>query len=81
MREGYDGHPLTDEQKRATTVKSRIRVWVEHTFGHMTTAMGGITVTQIGLRRAKPRCSLWDLAYTMWRSTVIARGTRIGAVA
>jgi IS5 family transposase len=64
---GYRGHPLTEEQKAANKVKSKIRVRVEHIFGHMTNAMGGLYIRCIGIVRAKCTIALKDLAYNMYR--------------
>ena len=49
----YRNNPLSEEQKASNTTKSRIRVRVEHVFGHMVTSMGGVIIHTIGLARAE----------------------------
>jgi len=70
---GYRNHPLTDEQKANNREKSRIRARVEHVFGHMTIAMGGITLRCIGIVRAESHTALRNLAYNMSRYTTLRR--------
>lgn len=64
---GYRNHPLTDKQKESNREKSRVRVRVEHVFGHMTNSMGGIFVCCIGKRRAACAVALKNLAYNLSR--------------
>jgi hypothetical protein len=49
---GHWAHLLSKSQERENKKKSHIRVRVEHIFGYMTEAMGGITVRCIGKTRA-----------------------------
>ena len=72
---------MTEAQKRRNKAISATRVRVEHVFGHMTKAMGGITVSCVGIARARARCALRDLAYNMHRITVLPIGYPIGAAA
>lgn len=64
---GYRNKPLTEEQKRQNTEKSRIRVRVEHIFGFMTNSMKGMTIRYIGLARAKFAIGMMNLVYNMCR--------------
>jgi hypothetical protein len=59
---GYRGKVLDEHQKASNTVKFRVRARVEHVFGHMENAMGGIGLRTIGLARAKLGVVLMDLA-------------------
>ena len=38
---GYRNQPLTKSQMRSNRAKSRIRVWVEHVFAHITNCVNG----------------------------------------
>jgi IS5 family transposase len=67
IEKGYKNNPLTDEQKASNLEKSKVRVRVEHVFGHMTNSMGGMTVRCIGLRRARCAIALKNLAYNLSR--------------
>ena len=64
---GYRNKPLTEEQKASNREKSRVRVRVEHVFGHITNAMGGMTIRCIGLRRARCAIAFKNLAYNLSR--------------
>jgi IS5 family transposase len=63
----YRNTPLTEAQKVSNKAKSTIRVRVEHVFGHMETAMGGMAIHTIGLARAKVKMTFKNLAYNMHR--------------
>lgn len=73
---GYRNKPLTEEQKASNKEKSRVRVRVEHVFGHMTNSMGGIYVRCIGLRRATCAVSLKNLAYNLSRYAYLCRAKK-----
>lgn len=64
---GFRNVPLTDEQKASNREKSKVRVRVEHVFGHMTNAMGGMTIRCIGIVRARCVIALKNLAYNLSR--------------
>ncbi len=51
----YRNKPLTPEQEAANTERSRVRVRIEHVFGHIETAMHGCYVRTIGIARAKAK--------------------------
>jgi IS5 family transposase len=70
---GQKDHPLTDEQKASNREKSRIRVRIEHIFGHMTYAMGGLTVRCIGIIRAECVIAMRNLAYNLSRYATLRK--------
>jgi IS5 family transposase len=59
--------PLTEEQKASNRAKSKIRARVEHVFGHMTNAMGGLFIRTIGYLRACFQIGVKNLAYNLMR--------------
>jgi IS5 family transposase len=71
----YRNKPLTPEQDAANTARSRVRVRVEHVFGHIETAMNGCWVRTIGLMRAQAKIGLEILAYNVSRFTFLMRGS------
>ena len=66
--------PLTPEQDAANTERSRVRVRVEHVFGHIETAMNGCYVRTVGILRARAKIGLENLAYNVSRFTFLMRG-------
>ena len=72
----YRNKPLTPEQKAENREKSRIRVRVEHVFGHMGGAMQGLKIHTIGLARAKVKVTFKNLAYNMQRFAFLTRRQR-----
>lgn len=68
---GYRGNPLTENQKKINTSRSRIRVRVEHVFGHMKKCMSGFDIRTIGLQRAEIQIGLKNLAYNISRSSYL----------
>jgi len=78
---GKKNRPLTEEQKANNREKSRVRVRVEHVFGHMTTAMGGLTLRCIGIARAESNIVLRNLAYNLSRYTTLRRLHRAPSLA
>lgn len=69
----YIGRPLTDLQKAANRLKSSVRVRVEHVYGQMETAMGGMTIHTIGLARAEVKVTFKNLAYNMQRLAFLTK--------
>ena len=69
---GYKNKPLTDEQQENNHIKSRVRVRVEHVFGHMTNSMGGMFIRSIGLYRAMREIAMMNLAYNLRRFVYLA---------
>jgi len=70
---GYKNNPLTDEQKMNNREKSRIRVRVEHVFGHITNSMGGMFIRCIGVERAESAVVLKNLVYNISRYATLRR--------
>jgi IS5 family transposase len=73
----YKDAPLTDEQIANNKVKSKIRARVEHVFGHMQTAMGGMLIRCIGLARAQVAIGLMNLTYNLMRIECLIRNQKI----
>ena len=69
----YRNTPLTKAQEISNTAKSRVRARVEHVFGHMENAMGGIFLRSIGAARAKVGVGLMNLTYNLTRIEVLIR--------
>lgn len=63
----YRNRPLTEAQKAANRVKSKVRARIEHVFGHMETAMGGLVLHTLGLARATVKIAFKNLAYNLQR--------------
>lgn len=72
----YKNKPLTPEQKAKNREKSKVRVRVEHVFGHMNTTMHGLMIHTIGLVRAKVKVTFKNLAYNMQRFVFLMRQQR-----
>ncbi len=66
-RRAARNRPLSARAQQANTTRSRVRVRVEHVFGHQVTAMGGKLVRTIGLVRARMKIGMQNLAYNMSR--------------
>ncbi len=60
-------HPLSDRQRAMNTTKSRIRSRVEHVFGTMNTALGGVDQRCIGFARNAAMIIFGNLVYNMHR--------------
>jgi IS5 family transposase len=71
----YRNKPLTPEQEAANTERSRVRVRVrvEHVFGHIENAMNGCYVRTIGIARAKAKIGMENLAYNISRFAFLMR--------
>ena len=69
----YRNKPLTPEQEAANKERSRVRVRVEHVFGHIETAMNGCYVRTIGMARAKAKIGIEIMAYNISRFTFLMR--------
>lgn len=71
----YRDASLTDAQKALNKEKSGVRARVEHVFGHMHTALGGMLIRSIGAARAKLSIGLMNLTYNISRiETLIRKG-------
>ena len=75
---GTRGTALSEEQKAANRVKSKIRARVEHVFGAQA-QMGGHLVRTIGMARARVKIAMMNLVYNM-RRFVLLRGRQIQAL-
>ena len=67
ISKGYRNTPLTDEQKAENHEMSKVRCRVEHPFGHIKKAMGGMDIRSIGIERAKCTIALKNMAYNIQR--------------
>jgi len=63
----YRNTPLTEEQKKCNTQKSRIRSRVEHIFGFMEMSMNGMYLYQTTIKRINAAIGLMNLTYNMFR--------------
>jgi transposase, IS5 family len=63
----YKDKPLTEAQEKENHRKSKVRVRVEHVFGHMETAMNGMMIHTLGLARAKAKMMFKNLTYNIER--------------
>jgi transposase, IS5 family len=77
----YRNKPLTEDQKAANTEKSRVRVRVEHIFGHIENSMHGCFVRTIGIARASVKIGLENLAYNISRFSFLASSRAKNAAA
>lgn len=66
-------HPLTDEQRKNNTEKSKVRVRVEHVFGHIKNTMNGTNLRSIGIKRVSFDVMLLNLTYNMCRFEFLSR--------
>jgi IS5 family transposase len=75
---GYRNNPLTYVQERSNTVKSKIRVKVEHVFGYMTNSMNnGLNLKAIGKQRIDSLVGLLNLTYNLFRYEQLVRLKRV----
>lgn len=65
---GYRNQPLTEEQKEANRIKSKVRSRVEHIFGFIENSMSGSFIRSIGQTRAKTMIGLMNLTYNLFRT-------------
>lgn len=63
--------PLTAFQEKLNKIRSKVRVRVEHVFGHMEVAMGGNWLRAVGKIRARMKIGMRNLAYNMQRFTYL----------
>lgn len=61
------GHKISDTDREENTVKSRVRVRVEHVFGFMKSTMKGINQRCIGIVRNSFNIGLSNLVYNIFR--------------
>ena len=60
------GKPMPDQTRKANSVKSKVRVFVEHVFAQEKAHMG-LFIRTIGIKRAEAKIMLVNLAYNMRR--------------
>lgn len=78
---GYRGNPLTDDQKKSNSIKSKIRSRVEHVFGFMTNSMNNaLFMRSIGLKRIKSAIGFLNLTYNLCRYEQLVRLQKISAI-
>lgn len=70
---GHRNRPITEEQKEANRIKSKVRARVEHIFGFIENSMGGMYIRSIGRTRAKAAIGLMNLTYNLFRSLQIMK--------
>ena len=74
----YRSKPLTYAQERDNTVKSKIRVKVEHIFGQMTNSMNkGLDLKSIGKDRIESTIGFLNLTYNLFRYEQLVRLKRV----
>jgi IS5 family transposase len=77
---GYRNLPLTEEQKKNNTLKSKTRARVEHIFGFMEQSMNGLTIRYIGKTRADGVIGLINLTYNLFRYEQVKRLNLIAVI-
>ena len=70
---GYRDNPLTDDQKKNNTEKSKTRARVEHVFGFMEQSMNGLKLKSVGIIRATSIIGLINLTYNLFRYEQVMR--------
>jgi len=70
---GYRGNPLTSQQKKSDTTKSHVRARVEHVFGFLHQATGGLIIRTVGMARAEIKIGLMNLTYNLCRCSFITQ--------
>ena len=70
---GYRNHPLTEEQKKNETEKSRFRSRAGHIFGFVGNTMNGSYIRSIGFNRAKAIIGLMNLTCNLFRYERVIR--------
>jgi len=74
----YRNKPLTLDQECSNTIKSKIRVRVEHIFGFMTNSMSsGLDLRAIGKKRIDSTIALLNLTYNLFRYEQLVRLQKI----
>ena len=76
---GSRGNPLDEVQKKMNAIKSRVRVRIEHIYGHIENSMGGDMLEYIGLARIKTAVGLRNLTYNMVRYVQLIRTGQVKA--
>lgn len=69
----YRNTPLTKQQGRANTCRSKVRARVEHIFGYQANSMKAGLIQTIGMARAKTKIGMTNLVYNMQRLIQLRR--------
>ena len=80
IEKAYRNNPLSEEQRANNKEKSRVRIRVEHVFGHMANSMGGIAIRTIGIEKATVVLTLKNLAYNMSRFSFLSRQKKLSTI-
>ena len=72
-RRAARNRPLSERQKSANTMRSKVRAHVEHVFGHQQSSMGGKIVRTIGIVRARFKIGMMNLGYNIRRLVQLER--------
>jgi IS5 family transposase len=72
-RRAARNRPLSERQKSANTMRSKVRARVEHVFGHQQSSMGGKIVRTIGIARARFKIGMMNLGYNIRRLVQLER--------
>ena len=75
---GYRGKPLTIQQKKRNTKKSKTRARVEHIFGFVENSMNGSIIRTIGIVRAKAKIGMMNLVYNIFRCVQLKKQVIVG---
>lgn len=71
QEKGTRGHPLTEEQKAANRLRSKIRSRVEHVFGAKFQRAGNLILRTVGMARARVKLGLRNLCYNLERYALL----------
>ena len=66
-RRAYRNRELSEAQKAANKIRSKVRARVEHVFGDQKNGMGAEIVRVIGIVRARCKIGMTNLVYNMRR--------------
>jgi IS5 family transposase len=59
------GSELSETQKQANRIKSKVRIRIEHRFGRMRSCLGGLAVRAVGLARCRSWIGMINLVYNL----------------
>lgn len=77
IKKAYRNRPLTEKDKKANHLMSKVRCRVEHPFGHIAKAMNGMATRAIGLARTTRDISFKNLAYNVQRYVSLSKLSKI----
>lgn len=80
LKKGTKARQLSEMEKKENRVKNKIRVRVEHVFGHMKQAMGGFYIRSKTMARAVTQITLKNLVYNLNRAAFLLRSGRVCVV-